>query len=172
MHPDGDKATTGQPTRRLLTVNEAAEELGLTVEAVRSRIKRGTLDKEKTADGSVFVVVEDSRSPGQTDQARPGEDHERPGNALGDDWANAQALIIARLEDEVSFLRRQLEHRDHLLAAALDLAKSPALEEATSQPRESSVFASEEQDNEDVPQDGQGQEKRSSSWWRRFFGFE
>src|SRR4051812_15292488 len=124
MHPSGadDQAQTGHMTRRLLTVQEAAEELDLTVEAVRSRIKRGTLEKEKAPDGSVFVVV----AAGQPDQARPGSDQDRPGSAQDTDWANAQALIITRLEDEVAFLRRQLEHRDRLLAAALE--RIPAIE--------------------------------------------
>jgi hypothetical protein len=169
MHPDGDKATTGQSPRRLLTVNDAAAEMGLTVEAVRSRIKRGTLEKEKDPDGSVLVVVEEAQGLGQTAQTRPGENHERLGDAQGDDWASAQALIITRLEDEVAFLRRQLEHRDHLLAAALELAKAPALDEAPSEPRKSSVTSSEEQDNVGRLGDDQGQEKRSS-WWQKLFG--
>ena len=94
---------------------------------MRPRIKRGTLEKEKAPDGNVFVVVETDK----TAQSRPVDDQ-------ANDWARAQALINARLEDEVEYLRQQLDHlhtelsrraeehaeeirrRDHLLAAALE----------------------------------------------------
>ena len=146
---------------------EAAEELGLTVEAVRSRIKRGTLKKEKAPDGSVFVVVE----AGQTDQARPGEDHERLVEGQGNDWADAQALMIARLENEIEFLRRQLEHKDHLLAAALE--RIPAIEaptEAAPAPRHGHVTASEESGRDEVGSDAQESKERRSWLYRFFFG--
>ena len=38
-------------------MQEAAILLGLSEDAVRSRLKRGTLRKEKGADGTVFVVL-------------------------------------------------------------------------------------------------------------------
>jgi len=158
MRPGDDQSKPGRSTRRLLTVPEAAEALGLTVDAVRSRIKRGTLPKEKTPDGNVFVVVED----GQDAQAEPTNDR---GDDPGGDWARAQARIIERLEDEVTFLRRQLEHRDHLLAAALE--RIPALEEASPEPRESPQKPS---DNGDGTQPPPEPEKRS--WWHWFFGFK
>ncbi len=41
--------------KRLLTVQEAAKALGITPEAVRGRIQRGTLPKEKAKDGTVYV---------------------------------------------------------------------------------------------------------------------
>lgn len=171
MHPGDDKATTGHTAKRLLTVAEAAEELGLTVEAVRSRIKRGTLEKEKAPDGSVFVVVNTAR-------ARPVTDHERQGEGQGDDWATAQALMITRLENEVEFLRSQLERKDHLLAAALE--RIPAIEappdtpsestprDVSPEPRDSPVTASEEQEKGTGREDNPGQGRRS--WWQLLFG--
>ena len=79
MQPGAYQSAIGQPTKRLLTVHEAADALGLTVEAVRSRIKRGTLQKEKDDDGTVYVVVENGGGRPSTDQARPGNCLDRAG---------------------------------------------------------------------------------------------
>jgi hypothetical protein len=56
-----DQSQTG---RQRLTVAETSEILGVTVEAVRGRIKRGTLDHERT-DMGVFVLYpsEATRKP-------------------------------------------------------------------------------------------------------------
>jgi excisionase family DNA binding protein len=44
-------------TSRRLTVQEAAEVLGTSVDAVRMRVRRGTLESEKDPDGRVHVWV-------------------------------------------------------------------------------------------------------------------
>src|SRR5215217_2840521 len=119
MRPGTDQS----PPRRLLTVHEAADHLGLTVEAVRSRIKRGTLDKEKDPDGTVYVVVED----GAGDRARPGVDQST-------DQATAQPLIVTRLENEVEWLRREVERKDTII---MSLSQSIASLEAPREPSES-----------------------------------
>jgi hypothetical protein len=58
-----DQSQTG---RRRLTVAEASEILGTTVEAVRGRIKRETLERER-ADKGAFVFLEADQS---TDRPR------------------------------------------------------------------------------------------------------
>src|SRR4051812_29867876 len=57
MRPTTDQPTTNQATEQRVTVPEAATILGLSEDAVRSRLKRGTLAKEKGRDGTVFVVL-------------------------------------------------------------------------------------------------------------------
>ena len=47
-----------QASRRL-SVQEAADVLGVTVDAVRGRIKRRTLASTKGEDGSVYVLLEE-----------------------------------------------------------------------------------------------------------------
>ncbi len=59
----GDRTGRDQPTDRpetrcRVTVREAADALGITVEAVRGRIKRGTLGHHKAPDGTVYVWIE------------------------------------------------------------------------------------------------------------------
>jgi excisionase family DNA binding protein len=49
---------TSQATSRRLTVQEAAEALGTSVDAVRMRVRRGSLPSEKDPDGRVYVWVD------------------------------------------------------------------------------------------------------------------
>ena len=115
-----DQSQTG---RRRFTVAEASEILGITVEAVRGRIKRGTLDHERT-DKGVFVLLD-------TDQSddRPRPDIDQTTDRL---QSNSAALISAK-DETIATLRDQLEaerqaHAEarRLLAAALE--RIPAVE--------------------------------------------
>src|SRR5215212_981053 len=151
MRPSGDQAAT----RQLYNVTEAAEVLGLTVEAVRSRIKRGTLEKEKDDDGTVYVVVEES--------GRPGTDQARPGDAQSNDQATAHPLIIDRLENEVDWLRREVERKDTII---MSLSQSIAALEAPPERRESSESAS---DSADGGRDHPEPDPPQRSFWQRLF---
>src|SRR5215203_7374238 len=92
-----DQSQTG---RRRLTVAEASEVLGITVEAVRGRIKRRTLEHERDS-GTVYVLL-DADQP--HDQPRPddGQTSDRP---RPDDHAD----INEELRDRISYLERQVE---------------------------------------------------------------
>jgi hypothetical protein len=162
MRPGTDQSATGHPPKRLLTVHEAASALGLTVEAVRSRLKRGSLPKEKDEDGTVYVVLEGVddgvASDQSTDQARP-----------GDDQSLDLSLLIARLEDEVVYLRQEAEdwkeearRKDTIIMTMAQ--RIPELEPAQ-EASESPESAPEAGGSSPVPPE---QEKRS--WLARFFG--
>ena len=92
-----DQSQTG---RRRLTVAEASEVLGITVEAVRGRIKRRTLEHERDS-GTVYVLLHADQSH---DQPRPddGQTSDRP---RPDDHAD----INEELRDRISYLERQVE---------------------------------------------------------------
>ncbi len=187
MQPGADQSPTRHtPNRRLLTVHEAATALDLTVEAVRSRIKRGTLAKEKSQDGTVYVVLDSVDRP---DPARQGADQSRQGDDQAGDQSTAQALLIERLENEIEYLRqevedwkeeshqkvdylqRELEVRNEELRRKDTIIMSltqriPELEPARdipSEPRESAVTASGNEENPVHP------EPEKPSWWRRIF---
>src|SRR5215204_6241408 len=51
-----------QPTDRHVTVVEAATILSITPDAVRSRLRRGTLRKDRGPDGEVLVVLDGDAS--------------------------------------------------------------------------------------------------------------
>src|SRR5947209_3907823 len=107
----GRMDTNGTAVR--MTVAHAAEVLGISAEAVRQRVRRGTLPTEKDADGSVFVLINAERTRTDTD-----------GTA---DGTTDKALIAAHLDhalDEIKFLREELltrneelRRKDHIIAA-------------------------------------------------------
>ncbi len=169
MRQDGDR--TGDRTMRL-TVHEAAGAMGISAEAVRQRIKRGTLETKKDPNGTVRVLL---------DADRTRNDARTDGDRTTDRTAD-QALITAHLdhlEQEVAFLRAELQRReqdhreesrrkDHLLAAALE--RVPQLEApASPEPREAPQGTAEESEgSEPHPPTGGAQEApERRSWWRR-----
>jgi hypothetical protein len=106
-------------TSRRVTVAEAAQLLGVTVEAVRGRIKRDTLAYEKTSDGTVYVLLD-------ADQMRPVDDQ------AADESAD-QHLLVSRLENEIQFLREELARKDAILLNMTEAMKalSPPVQEET-----------------------------------------
>lgn len=84
-------------TRRRLTIQEAAEEIGTTVDALRSRIRRGNIDSEKGDDGRVYVWLDNDQA--ETSQ-RPGGDESK---------ASVEGSIEEELRDRIRFVEGQLE---------------------------------------------------------------
>jgi hypothetical protein len=129
-----------EPVTNWLTVAEAAPRLGLTVDGLRSRIKRGLAKTRKGNDGRLLVNM-------ATNGADPGYDpaHE-PAMASSDDReaqrgflpdlleardraARAEAALTevrAALEREIAARQRQ-EARADCLAAELAEARRPVL---------------------------------------------
>ena len=98
----------GRQTGRREDVKGAAEALGVTVEAVRKRIARGTLRSEKGPDGTRYVWLDE------------GPDHGRAGNGTGPDvrvdaLLDAKEQTIGELRERVDQLGRILETRDEEL---------------------------------------------------------
>jgi hypothetical protein len=118
-----DREPTGQPTG--VTIAEAAKRLGLTTDAVRSRLHRGTLLGVKTADGVWLVFLDEptvdqpasDRTPTVTDRAGDGP-------ATVDSTA-----LIEQLRSENDFLRGRILE---LEAAARELRQLAAREQEIS----------------------------------------
>ena len=148
-------------TRRMrLTVAEAAEALGISGDAVRSRIKRGTLETVREG-GRVFVLVGDQ----PTAQARPTR---RPG---GEDrlYEEMQARI-RYLESQVEEEREARRRADTLLARLMDrLPELEAPQEAPPETPGSPERAQEEPERGSVPEAPETPAE-VRPWWRRMFG--
>jgi hypothetical protein len=100
-----DQSQTG---RRRVTVAEASEILGITAEAVRTRIKRGKLDSVKDPPdrtGTVYVLLE-------ADQARPNNDP----TLQGQDQTSDQTPLVKTLREQVAYLQGVIATRDQELA--------------------------------------------------------
>ncbi len=125
----GEGATGGDRRgRQRLTVPEAATVLGVTVDAVRGRIRWGKLASEHDENGTVYVWIDapEANGPGQSPTV------EGPEEASQGPSAEREELVESLL-DQVKYMREQIaaereanrENR-RLLAAALE--RIPALE--------------------------------------------
>ena len=157
-----------QPTNQKATVQDAAKILGITPEAVRQRLKRGTLAKEKAPDGTVYVLfnTDQDRHTGVWTNDTPG------------DLAFMQAHLDS-LQDQIEHLRGELEIRNDdlrrkdtiiaqmnqtLAAMAQRIPELEPARETPSEAAESSVTATSKGDRGMA-----SPESPKASWWRRIF---
>jgi len=136
-------------------VQEAAGVLGTTVDALRKRVQRGTIQSERDDEGRVWIILDKEQ-----DTARQEPDTGQP--------PPDSTTLISRLEDEVRFLREELARKDAIM---LRLAESiPQIEApASPEPRESP----EPRSGSSTPTEGTGDQEAATerlSWWRRVFG--
>jgi hypothetical protein len=142
-------------TGRRLTVNQTADVLGTTPEAIRGRIRRRTIAVEGEA-GRVYVVLD-------TDQSR--QTTEQPTGRTQE--------LIATLREQLQTERRANEENRRIIAALprrLSAIESPA--ETPQEPPESPTTATEQPGRvEPQPQvEGAQEGTERVSWWRRMFG--
>lgn len=150
-----DQSQTG---RRRLTVAEASEIPGVTVEAVRGRIKRGTLEHERTGKG-VFVLLPADQS---TDRPRPDTDQ------TADRLQSDNAALISAKDETIAALREQLEaeRQAHsgarrLLMAALE--RIPPQLEAPQEASEASETVEEEPERAEPAEYWRGSRERTEA---------
>ncbi len=153
-----DRTGRPEPTARRVTVSEAAGLLGITPEAVRMRIKRGTLTSERR-DGRVFVLLGPDRPTEHTTERTDPTDH------------RDRDELIAQLRSEVEAWREEARRKDHLLMAALE--RIPAIEAPTGSTSPGSDAPGPPSGGEDTPGRGEtpGDRERPAQrpWWRRFW---
>jgi hypothetical protein len=143
-----------------LTVPEAAEVLGVTVDAVRGRIRRGTLDSERES-GTVYVWID----LGEVDRPGPSETSRRPSDGRTDELLEALRGQVHDLREQLQAERQGHAEARRLLAAALE--RIPAIEA----PQEASEAAETvEEEAEPRPSTGGAQEGVQRPWWRRVLG--
>jgi excisionase family DNA binding protein len=155
-------------TSRRLTVQEAAEVLGTSVDAVRMRVRRGSLESEKDPDGRVHVWVN-----GDSTETKPRLDGE-PGALI-----SAKDETIRVLSEQLGSEREARRRADTIIAqltqanAAL-AARVPELEapqEASQVPPEAPETAAENPEVAEPPSGtGEPQSEERRPWWRRVFG--
>jgi hypothetical protein len=141
-----------------LTVAEAADALSITQDAVRKRIARGTISHDRDEKGRVFVYLSPSETVHKTDQDTVQDDATK----------TVQDAYIRSLEDQIGFLRRELERKDAILLNLTE--RIPAIEAPPETPE--AAEADEEQQGRGEPHSATGgaQEGVQRPWWRRVFG--
>ena len=154
---------TGPPSTERVSVPQAADHLGTTVDAIRKRVQRRTIPYEKDADGRVWILLDTGRPRQDTvqDTGKPQSDSA----ALISEMRAHNATLQAQLEAE----RQAHAEARRLLMAALE--RIPPQLEAPSEPRESPETV-EEQPERAEPRSVtvESQESVQRSWWRRVFG--
>jgi hypothetical protein len=143
---------------RRATVSEAAEILGISAEAVRGRIRRGTIPVEREG-GTVYVLIEGTERHRTTGgQSRTTVD--QPGDRTD--------LLIAELQDRVRSLEEANRENRRIIAALT--SRIPAIE-ASPETRESPETVEEEPERaQPRPGTTEAQEGVQRPWWRRWFG--
>jgi hypothetical protein len=136
-------------------VQEAARRLGVSEQAVRKRVKRGTLDHDKEEDGRVYVYLDTVLDDGQDDVPNPHND-----------------ALISEMRDQIQYLREENRRKDEIIMQqAMTMRQLTAPNEATEPPEqpEPPSGASDEGDaSERYPEPQEAGEHRS--WWRRLLG--
>jgi uncharacterized coiled-coil protein SlyX len=154
------EARTDRPSPDLdrLTVAQAADALSISQDAVRKRIARGTIPHDRDESGRVFVYLAPSETVHKTDQDTQQDTASK----------TVQDTYIRGLEDQIAFLRRELERKDRIL---LNLTERIPQLEAPSGERESPETVEEEPERAEPRPDAPGaQEGVRRPWWRRIFG--
>ena len=82
-----------------VTIQEAAQRLGVKEDAVRKRIQRGTMRHEKAEDGRVYVWVAAAQDMAQNEPEKSQDEY----------WDTAQDERVEDLREQVAYLRRQLD---------------------------------------------------------------
>jgi len=139
--------------RRRVTVAEAAEVLGISAEAVRMRLRRGTLDSERH-EGTIYVLLD-------TDQTRH----------VTDTSTDRTDLLIAEMQERIRSLEEANRENRRLLAAALE--RIPAIEAPQSDESAPETASESSERVEPSPASTEPSEalrRRKTPWWRRVFG--
>jgi len=77
-----------------LTVQDAARRLGVSEDAIRKRVTRGTLEHAEGEDGRVYVYLDTGVDAGVDEGIHP-----------------EQSTLISEMRDRIDFLERELEAR-------------------------------------------------------------
>jgi hypothetical protein len=146
-------------TRRV-TLTEAAQVLGVSKEAVRKRVSRGTLPSDVGEDGRRYVYLDAVGDAGP------------PGGLHGETWPpggihrhDARDELISTLRDQLE-AEREANRENRRIIAAL-ASRIPEIEPPRDE-REPPESASEEPASTSPPE--QQEPTSRPSWWRRLFG--
>jgi hypothetical protein len=166
--------------QRRVPLREAARLLDISKDAVRQRIRRGTLRSAKGGDGRVYVYLNAASDAVHYDHDQ--EHDQRSHQPMPYEKTNP-AELVDELRDRIRYLERQVEEErnaryraDELLAQLMQ--RVPQIEAPREEPRESPESAADEQQGRGPVPDVEGaqeptrrpQEERRGLWQRLFGG--
>ncbi len=160
---DGRQDAAGQPACHRVSVHEAAERLGTTVDAIRKRVQRDTIAHDKDADGRVWIKLDADRTRHDADRDAAGQRQD-------------SRELVEELRRQNEYLRTQLDEantrdREQRRIIAGLTQRIPAIEapqEARPDAPGSPEWGEAGGVGGDVPAEPQAGAQRP--WWRRWFG--
>ena len=180
-----DQYSTGQSTPNRVSVNEAALVLGVTVDAIRKRVQRGTIPHQRDDAGRVWVLLEAAKSMQGTPTSTGRDESEHVHDTDQDMYQTEdQSHLVESLEDQVGYLRgvietrdkeleartEELRRKDHIIAALTE--RIPELESpASTEQRDVPESAPAPQVSAETPTDAESSQEPTQrrSWLYRFF---
>jgi hypothetical protein len=125
----------GHTSSNRVSVYQAAEIMGVTVDAIRKRVSRGTISHERDEDGRVWVVLDTDQ-----DSASKVRDADQPQSA-SDALISEMRNRIAFLEQEMEAWREESRRKDTIIMNMTEAMKAlnPPAPEGSSEARESDV---------------------------------
>jgi hypothetical protein len=188
----------GHPSSERVSVPQAADHLGTTVDAIRKHVQRGTIPYEKDADGRVWILL---------DTGRPRQDNDQDTTGRRQNSGASTQQLAQVLAEHNAYLREQLRREQDAHAEARRIIaglvqRIPELEPprevptevpeaptraATEQPgrvepqaplegAQTPTEATDEQQGRgpipegSSPQAASERPREERSWWRRMFG--
>jgi hypothetical protein len=132
-------------------VGEAARELGISSDAVRKRIRRGSLPSD-TRDGRRVAWLDDGAAAAGREPPVEGSEE-----------------LVEQLRSEVAYLREENRRKDHMIAGLI--SRMPELESRGGgedvRERDAAGGGGFAPGGEDEEPENAGERR---SWWRRWFG--
>jgi hypothetical protein len=156
--------TTGHPSTARVSVQEAAERLGTTVDAIRKRVQRSTISHEKDPDGRVWILVDIDRTRHDSDRDKTGHRQDNEPSAL----ISAKDETIATLREQLQAERQAHAEARRIIAGLVE--RIPALEAPQEPPEAPETVGQEPEATQPRPDAPRPQEGARRPWWRRVFG--
>jgi hypothetical protein len=160
----------GHPSTERVSVPQAADHLGTTVDAIRKRVQRGTIPYDKDAEGRVWILLDTGRPRQDTTGRRQDDDQPQSDNSA----------LISEMRGRIEDLQAQLEaerqaHSEARTLLLRALERIPAIEPPREAPEDTGTVEEEPEEAEPRPATGGSQPRPQSrpqrrSLWRRVFG--
>jgi excisionase family DNA binding protein len=147
-----------------VTIQEAAERLGVKEDAIRKRIQRGTLKHEKTREGRVFVWVHTAQDTTEDTTQAAYQD------ASQDVLLSAKDETIAALREQLAQANeRDRENRRIIAALTQRIPAIEAPQDSAPDAPQAPERGEKQPGRGDVPPEPQTATS-ARPWWRRVFG--
>jgi hypothetical protein len=134
--PDVDRSSPKTETREAVSLDDAAHQTGLPLDALRKRLQRGQMDGYKANDGRWRVYVSDLDNALDNDRSRPvspNNDRSRPANDAIKELLESVRERIADKSGVIDYLKGQIAEKDRQIVGKDKLiadlvAKLPAID--------------------------------------------